>query len=237
MRSDLLFVASLAASAAPVPVVANMNLVDPGHEGVVVEQATGAPIAGARVIGKWTVSYSSLAHSGERCVKVFVVESDAAGNFRLPPWETQDTPVTAIDLYVSAYKPGYRFDKSPEPIVAHPSGFAELIGVGTVKLPKGNAMRVQMARWDPEPAQRADYLLKFLPSIRCMFSKDEWGTIYFVSRAIYQEFEGFPPEVRRTSKRDYMPWLKEQVDADRSKLQSEHPSWIETPTRGPTGSE
>ena len=229
MRCDSWVLASVVAYAASVPAVANMSLVDPGHEGVVVEQGTGTPVVGAKVIGKWTVGYSSLAHSGERCVKVLVVESDAAGNFRLPPWETYDTAVTVIDLFLYAYKPGYRFDKSPEPIVAHPGGFAGLTGVGTVKLSKGNTMRVQMARWDPEPAQRADYLLKFLPSIRCTFSKDEWGTIYFVSRGVYEEFAGFPPEVRRTSKRDYMPWLKEQVDADRSKLQKENPSWKETP--------
>lgn len=203
---------------------------DPGHEGVVIDQKSGAPIAGAKVIGKWVVTYSSLAHSGERCVKALVVESDAAGNFRLPPWERKDTPVTSMDLIVYAYKPGYRLHRYSDPIVARPGAIARLFGSGgDVTLPKGDTIRVQMMRWNPEPAQRADYLLDFLPSVGCSFTFAEWGTLYFVTRGVYEEFLAFPPEVQRTSKMDYIPWLKSQVDADRSRLQIENPSWKERP--------
>ena len=46
---------------------ANMALVDRGHDGAVVEGDTGKPVAGAKVVGKWVVGYSSPAHGGQRC--------------------------------------------------------------------------------------------------------------------------------------------------------------------------
>jgi hypothetical protein len=227
MRCDRWMPALGVAFAVTTSAVADVR--DPGHEGVVVEQKSGAPIAEAKVIGKWMVTYSSLAHSGERCVKALVVESDAAGNFRLPPWERKDTPVTSMDLIVYAYKPGYRLHRSSDPIVAQPGAIARLFGSGgDVTLPKGNTIRVQMMRWNPEPAQRADYLLNFLPSVGCGGTLTEWGTLYFVTRGVYEEFLAFPPEVQRTRKMDYIPWLKSQVDSHRLQLQIENPSWRET---------
>jgi hypothetical protein len=226
MRCDRGMLALVVVLAAPVSAVA--DLVDPGHEGVVVEQGSGAPLAGAKVIGKWMVTYSSLAHSGERCVKALVVESDAAGHFRLPPWKRTDTRVTSMDLIVYAYKPGYRLDRYSDPIVAYPGAIARLLNSGgDVTLPKGNAIRVQMMRWNPEPVQRREYLLDFLPSVGCGGTLAEWGTLYFVTRAVYDEFAAFPPEVQRTSKMDYILWLKQVVDDDRAQLQRENPWWKE----------
>jgi hypothetical protein len=216
------------ACAVPAPAVADMKLADQGHDGIVVEQGTGAPIAGAKVIGKWTVHYSSMAHEGDRCVKVLVVESDASGKFHLPPWERFDTTVEAIDFYLYAYKPGYRFDEPRRATTsAYPGSLDKLFGF-PVSIRKGDVLRVPMARWDVPPEARADYLLRqFRPSLGCysLGRGAEYGALYHVTRAIYDEFLGFPPDVQRPNGRDDIAKLKSWLEEDRAKLESERQGW------------
>jgi hypothetical protein len=190
------------------------------HEGVVVDDSTGAPLAGVQVIGKWKVTYSSMGHSGERCVKVLVVESDAAGRFQFPAWSRNDTPVTSFYFALSGYKPGYRPARDPQLLVGHPPARDRAAGGGSVVMPSAR-LRLEMNPWTPPPADRAKYLLQLLPSIACAESDVEWGSLYHVRKAVQDEFLGFPPEVQRTKRMDYNKWLELQVEESRKKLASE----------------
>jgi hypothetical protein len=210
-----------AAAACPSPAMSQAALLsDHEHEGVVLDAPSGAPLPGVKVVGKWKVSYSSMAHSGERCVKVLVVETDAAGRFRFPAWSRNDTPVTSFYLTVSGYKPGYRPADNPAPLVGHPPAGKRSTGGGSVSLPPG-ALRLAMERWEPPAAERAKYLLQFLPSVACSESDAEWGSLYYVRKAVQDEFARFPPEVQRTKRMDYSDWLAGQVEESRTKLARE----------------
>jgi hypothetical protein len=214
MRCDwiILTIATL-----PCAAIADVTLADRGHEGIVVEAGSGAPLPGAKLIAKWMVTYSSAAHSGQRCVRVVVVDSDASGRFSFAPWTRQDTPVTTMYLTLYSYRPGFR----PEPsqtIVGRPS--TKAIDGGPVDLPPTD-LRLSMTRWEPAPAERAKYLLGFLPSISCGPTNAVWGSIYEVLKGAYEEFMTFPPEVQRSETMDYVAWLKLRVEESRLKLARE----------------
>ena len=215
MRCDWII---LTLATLPCAAIADVTLADQGHEGIVVEAGSGAPLPGAKVIAKWMVSYSSPAHSGQRCVRVVVVDSDASGHFRFAPWTRQDTPVTTMYLTLSGYRPGFRPAEPSQTIVGKPS--TKVIDGGPVDLPP-IALRLSMTRWEPAPAERAKYLLGFLASISCGPTNAVWGSIYEVRKGAYEEFMTFPPEVQRSGTMDYVAWLKLRVEESRLKLARE----------------
>jgi hypothetical protein len=214
MRCDwIILIATL-----PCAAIADVTLADQGHDGIVVEAGSGAPLPGTKIIAKWMVSYSSLARSGQRCVRVVVVDSDASGRFRFEPWTRQDTPVTAMYLTLSGYRPGFRPAEPTQTIVGKPR--TKAIDGGPVDLPPMD-LRLSMTRWEPAPAERAEYLLHLLPSISCGPANAVWGSIYEVRKGAYEEFMTFPPEVQRSEKMDYVAWLKLRVEESRLKLARE----------------
>jgi len=202
-----------------------ITLVDPGHMGVVVEPGTGKPVAGATVVGKWKVTYSSVAHSGERCVKSLVVEADSEGRFYLPGWTREDTPVTSFYLLVYGYRPGYRFDQSPKPAIAEPDLAMRWFEKGGLSLPP-ETFRMEMAPWAPPPDERARHLLRMIPMTSCPEGEEDVARYRFL-RSIQEEFAAFPPEAQSSGRMDYLPWLKSMVDKARERLPRDDPAWRE----------
>ena len=81
-------------------------------EGVIRNYETGKPIPDAFVVARWFVESGGLGHGGGAiCFHVEVMKTDAQGSYRFPvPNIRSDyANVSKPDIFVVAYKPGYRW--------------------------------------------------------------------------------------------------------------------------------
>jgi hypothetical protein len=81
-------------------------------EGVIRNYETGEPIPDAFVVARWFVESGGLGHGGGAiCFHVEVMKTDAQGSYRFPvPNIRSDyANVNKPDIFVVAYKPGYRW--------------------------------------------------------------------------------------------------------------------------------
>ena len=82
-------------------------------DGVVLDESTGKPIAGAIVVATWTGDVSKLVDSGTVCYHAETARTDANGKYQIPawslPWSTRNFRISARGPVGEAYKPGYIF--------------------------------------------------------------------------------------------------------------------------------
>lgn len=95
-----------------VPVIARASINSP-IDGVVIDESTGKPIAGAFVIAQWVRYGSDGFGSRTSCPHVEVVQSDSQGRYRIPKTSVWGLGLTRM---VFAYKAEYEwFVKGQEP--------------------------------------------------------------------------------------------------------------------------
>lgn len=81
-------------------------------EGVIRNYETGKPIPDAFVVARWFVESGGLGHGGGAiCFHVEVMKTDAQGSYRFPISNIRSdyADVSKPDIFVVAYKPGYRW--------------------------------------------------------------------------------------------------------------------------------
>ena len=83
-------------------------VVTPSIEGRVIDSTTNKPLAGAFVIEQWNYHGSDLVGSRTGCPYLAVVQTDAAGRYRLPQPDLLAIP--GVGRIVFAYVPGYQDD-------------------------------------------------------------------------------------------------------------------------------
>jgi hypothetical protein len=77
-------------------------------DGVVTDTSTGKPIPGVFVIAQWVHHGSDVVGSRTGCPRVVIVQTDAAGRYRIP--EADLPPLSSIDRAVFTYRQGYQRD-------------------------------------------------------------------------------------------------------------------------------
>jgi len=81
-------------------------------EGQVVDDATGAPIPGAFVVGVWRGYANSFAHGSTGCYHIEFRTTDAEGRFSLSDFTGNLNPLRSDrQLSIGAYAPGYTVEQ------------------------------------------------------------------------------------------------------------------------------
>lgn len=110
MNGKTLFLVALAALLSPLVTFASINS---PVDGVVIDESTGKPIAGAFVIAQWVRYGSDGFGSRTSCPHLEVVQSDDQGRYRIPKASVWGLGLTRM---VFSYKAGYEwFVKGREP--------------------------------------------------------------------------------------------------------------------------
>jgi hypothetical protein len=227
VESRIPFIAAAVAFATLASGEARANLSDGGHYGTVVDAADGRPVADAKVVALWHVAWSGLATSGERCVKIMVVDADKEGRFHLPPWSAPDTAVVGFDLEAHAHKAGYRVDRGAS--VGGGGTWTRLFGLsGSMSIAAG-PVSVLMRRDAGTPAERGRYLLEQVPRASCFATYVSSGVSYFFVKSLYDEMLTLPPEVQQVpvSGTTSIGWLWRTLQASRNRLMDEDPGKLD----------
>jgi hypothetical protein len=197
-----------AALVVPASCLADMSLVSHSLSGVVVEERTGTPIPGAIVSVKWNGAWSSVAGGGTRCTKGIAVRADEAGQFSIPEWTDTHTDLDRVSVEATPYKSGFRDTKRGR-VGARPQkilGFA----LSRIEIPV-SALRLEMKPFAGTAKERADFIVDILSSTECRETGDVVGMdpLY---RAVRDEVQALPPEIRDHKTRPNQATLLELVD-------------------------
>jgi hypothetical protein len=84
--------------------------------GKVVDEDTGAPLAGVIIVAKWTIEASYVGYDNE-LLNTLETVSDKNGNYGFPAWGPKILPITSIaisrsDLFGSGNDPGVMYFKN-----------------------------------------------------------------------------------------------------------------------------
>jgi hypothetical protein len=197
-----------AALMVPASCLADMTLVSHVISGVVVEEGTGKPIPQAIVSAKWNGAWSSVAGGGTRCTKGIAARADESGRFSIPEWTDTHTDLDRVSIEATPYKPGYRDTKRGR-VGARPQkmlGFAS----SRIEIPV-STLRLEMKPFAESEKERADFIVDILSSTECRETGDVVGMdpLY---RAIREEVQALPPEIRDHKPRPSQATLLELVD-------------------------
>lgn len=101
----------------------------PAFDGIVVDQTTQAPVAGAVVVREWYGSRGGLAHSSTVWYHTETAVSDDQGHFRISAWSIPNVgmmtgPISdshdGIWAYAHGYAAGHQLDQNPALIAMPP---------------------------------------------------------------------------------------------------------------------
>jgi hypothetical protein len=88
-------------------------------QGVVVDESTGKPVAGAIVVAHWQGTVMKLHGASASCYHVETARTDAQGRYRIAAWTRQfsasDIRLVREGTHFEAYKPGYWRPTHPDP--------------------------------------------------------------------------------------------------------------------------
>ena len=107
---------SIVAIAGGLLVIALLAIVLTGKiEGQVVDDVTGAPIAGAFIVGVWRGYVASPAHGSTGCYHIEFRTTDAHGRFSISEFAGNINPLRSDrEVSVGVYAPGYSIEQNPD---------------------------------------------------------------------------------------------------------------------------
>ena len=142
-------------------------------DGMVLEDETDKPIAGAIVVVQWRGDLPGFADSKTMCYHVESTLTDAAGRYRIAKWKKKPDPerdwerrIVNKEFIVSAYKEGYGLTKQ---------AIREKHEV------------VYMGSFEGTAEERLGYLLRMLSATSCPSAGRSSKKLYSMYKAMYDE--------------------------------------------------
>ena len=183
--------------------------------GVVVEKATGKPVAGAIVAIRF--ERYNTGHGSPACFRSIAAETDANGRFRFEPWTQESTRANFFLGQITAYKAGYDMPQDPAEDI-RPSR-RSLFGIrfsDNLHLPK-TERRIELLQRSDTEQKRMNELTRVMTWYEC--GAVEPNNIKLLALAIREEILASPVADKRldsnpssSTSRSYIEYIMKRFD-------------------------